>query len=326
MMTGEASIGRLRVPEDFGEVAGVELDYRVVGNGAPVVFLHGGILTSWFEPVMAEPVLANGYQLISYARSGYAGSSLPETPLTMMGQAACCLALVRHLDLSPVHLVGHSVGACIALQTVLESAAEVASLALLEPPVMSAATDPSATIAALRATAERWQKGDVAGALDAFMRGMVDPDYEEVLGRVLPDGRADALRGTPAFFTTDQHSVQSWKFGAADAARIKQPVLLVLGDRSALVNPIRRQVQDTLLSWMPHAEVLMVPGATHLLPLQKPAEIAAGLAAFYQSQRTAYRRLSQVVDANKPKGHLIVDLERGQPMSVGGGAADVYRN
>jgi pimeloyl-ACP methyl ester carboxylesterase len=139
----QISRGRFRIPEDGGEVAGVELDYTIAGKGDPVVFLHGGILTSWFEPLMAEPVLADLYQLISYHRPGYGTSSLPAEPLTVAGQAACCLALMRHLGLAKAHLVGHSIGGCIALQAALDAPDAVASLALLEPPVMAAVTDPS---------------------------------------------------------------------------------------------------------------------------------------------------------------------------------------
>ena len=47
------------------------------------------------------------------------------------------------------------------------------------------------------------------------------------------------------------------------------------------VNPIRSQVQGSLLGWLPNAESFMLPGATHLLPLQKPAELAKALVDFY---------------------------------------------
>lgn len=30
-----------------------------------------------------------------------------------------------------------------------------------------------------------WKQGDVAGAMDTFMRGIVDPDYEGVLDATL---------------------------------------------------------------------------------------------------------------------------------------------
>ena len=112
--------------------------------------------------------------------------------------------------------------------------------------------------------------------------GWSTPDYETELSRLLPAGAAESRRGADTFFGIDQPSVQAWKFSAADAARVRQPVLLVIGERSATINSIREQVQRSLLDWLPRAEPLIVTGATHLLSLQKPTEIAEALATFYR--------------------------------------------
>jgi len=257
------------------------LEYRVKGAGEPIVFLHGGILTDWFGPLADELSRTGSYQLVSYRRPGYGSSALPSQPITMAGQAECCLALMRHLGLGKAHLVGHSIGACIALQAALQEPAAVASVGLLEPPVMTATPDPSPALTVLRATASLWRDGDVASALDAFMRGIVDPDYERVLDRALGMWREDAMKGTDAFFQTDQPAIQGWRFGETEAARVRQPAILFLGENSTRVNAIREPVHKTLLSWLPNAEGHTMEGATHLLPLQQPAQIAAALTAFY---------------------------------------------
>ena len=62
-----------------------------------------------------------------------------------------------------------------------------------------------------------------------------------------------------------------WQFTKADASRITQPVLLVLGEKSVAAFPERR---DLLLAWLPSAEPVDVPGATHLLHLERPRETA----------------------------------------------------
>lgn len=275
---------RLRIPDGAGSVAGVELEYWVKGAGEPVVFLHGGVLTDWFGPLAEELTKTGSYQLVSYHRPGYGSSTLPPEPITMAGQAECCVALMRHLGLVKAHLVGHSIGACIALQAALQSPDAVASLGLLEPPVMTATTDPSPALTVLRATAALWKQGDVAGAMDTFMRGIVDPDYERVLDGALGTWREDALRGTDSFFQSDQPAVQAWRFEELEAARVRQPAILFLGENSTRVNAIREPVHRTLLSWLPNAEGHLLEGASHLLPLQEPARIAAALTAFYRSR------------------------------------------
>ncbi|HEY8738643.1 MAG TPA: alpha/beta hydrolase [Candidatus Dormibacteraeota bacterium] len=280
----QAPDGRLQISDDAASVAGVELEYWVKGAGEPVVFLHGGILTDWFGPLADELSRTGPYQLVSYHRPGYGSSTLPSEPITMAGQAECCLALMRHLGLGKAHLVGHSIGACIALQAALQEPEAVASLGLLEPPVMTATPDPSPALTVLRATAALWRQGDVAGAMDIFMRGIVDPDYERVLDGALGTWRENAVKGTDAFFQTDQPAVQAWRFEEPEAARVLQPVLLFLGENSTQVNAIREPVHRTLLSWLPNAEGLTVEGASHLLPLQEPAQISAALKAFYKTR------------------------------------------
>ena len=279
---------RLHIPNSAPSVGGVELEYWVKGAGEPVVFLHGGVLTDWFRPLADELSSAGGYRLVSYHRPGYGTSTLPSQPITMAGQADCCLALMRHLGLAKAHLVGHSIGACIALQAALQEPEAVASVALLEPPVMTATADPSPALTVLRATAAHWKQGDLAGAMDAFMRGIVDPDYERVLDRVLGMGwRDDALKGTDAFYQTDQPAVQAWRFEKAEAARVQQPAILFLGENSTRINAIREPIHMTLLSWLPNAEGHTLEGASHLLPLQVPARISALLTAFYNARIAA---------------------------------------
>ena len=143
---------RLRITDGAGSVAGVELEYWESGAGEPVVFLHGGILADWFGPLAEELSERGGYRLVSYHRPGYGTSAVLPQPITMAGQAECCLALMRHLGLVKAHLVGHSIGACIALQAALQEPEAVASLALLEPPVMTATTDPSPVLTVLSAS------------------------------------------------------------------------------------------------------------------------------------------------------------------------------
>ena len=39
-------------------LAGIELEYEVYGDGAPVVLIHPGIFAKWFDPLIRESSLA----------------------------------------------------------------------------------------------------------------------------------------------------------------------------------------------------------------------------------------------------------------------------
>jgi pimeloyl-ACP methyl ester carboxylesterase len=62
---------------------GVELEYATIGDGEPVLFVHGGVFADWFAPLVGEPALAGHYRLIAYHRVSLAGSSHPDGPVSV---------------------------------------------------------------------------------------------------------------------------------------------------------------------------------------------------------------------------------------------------
>ena len=83
------------------------------------------------------------------------------------------------------------------------------------------------------------------------------------------------------FFDHELPALQQWSFTREDASRITQPVLAVIGAKSAVSHPIWRERHDLLLSWLPNAEPFVLPDATHLLQIENSREMAEGLAAFF---------------------------------------------
>ena len=88
----------------------VDLYYEVQGRGAPVVLIHGWPLNgqSWEQQVIA--LVEAGYQAITYDRRGF-GRSTPSWEGHDYDTIAADLdALLAHLELSGVTLVGFSAG------------------------------------------------------------------------------------------------------------------------------------------------------------------------------------------------------------------------
>lgn len=263
---------------------GIELEYRTVGVGQPVVLVHAGVFADWFEPLIKEPSLSSGYCLLIYHRVGYAGSSHVPGPISIAQQAAQLRALMLSLGITRAHIVGHSSGGNIAMQLALDAPQTVRSLVLLEPavPVPSGAAPlrPGATSAI-----ELFRAGDKAGAVDAFMKTVAGPTYRAVLDRMLPGAFAQAVADADTFFGQELPAVREWKFGAQQAALIRQPALVVMGGRSHEVSPIWQQRQDLLLASLDNAEPFVLDGATHMLHLHNPRGLAERLAIFFARQR-----------------------------------------
>jgi pimeloyl-ACP methyl ester carboxylesterase len=76
-----------------------------------------------------------------------------------------------------------------------------------------------------------------------------------------------------------------WTFTPEDAARIKQPVLAVLGADSAKATglPFFDEGHGLLLEWLPQAKPFLLPHAAHSLQMENPHDMAIALADFLAS-------------------------------------------
>src|SRR5437868_11093465 len=89
---------------------GVRLHYEVMGEGPPLVFVHGmcGRGAVWAGQVQR---LADEFTCVSYDRRGHGSSSDAEAPHSVPLHGDDFAALVKGLGLPPVVLVGSSGGA-----------------------------------------------------------------------------------------------------------------------------------------------------------------------------------------------------------------------
>src|SRR5215218_10805149 len=74
------------------KVNGVELEFEVSGWGEPLLFISS-VLADGFTPLLSEPALADHYQLISYHRRGWGGSTQTPAPVCVADHAADAAAL-----------------------------------------------------------------------------------------------------------------------------------------------------------------------------------------------------------------------------------------
>jgi pimeloyl-ACP methyl ester carboxylesterase len=262
----------------------VEIEYTVRGRGPAVVLVHAGLFAGWFKPLLEEKALTKSYRVVSFHRVGYAGSSRIAGAVSIARQAQHVATLMRHLGIERAHVVGHSSGANIALQLALDAPQRVQSLALLEPALP--VSEGSERLLSTRQTVmapilESYRGGDKSAAVDGFMRMVSGPAYRTVLDRALPGEFARGVADADTFFQQELPAIMQWRLAREDAARIKQPALAVMGERSKEVSPIWEARHQQLLSWLPNAEGFVLPGATHLLQVQDPQGMAVALTRFF---------------------------------------------
>ena len=88
----------------------IEIHYEDHGSGQPVVLIHGYPLNGNSWERQERELLARGYRVISYDRRGFGRSSQPTVGYDYDTFAADLNALLEHLDLSDIVLVGFSMG------------------------------------------------------------------------------------------------------------------------------------------------------------------------------------------------------------------------
>ena len=259
-------------------IDGVALEYEDSGVGEPVVFIHGAFIADAFRPLLAEPALAERFRLISYHRRGHGGSAHVEGSVTIEDGAGDCLALLSFLGVPHAHVVGHSYGANVALQMALDAPDVVRTLGVLEAGLFVGESAPLYRKALLQAR-DRFAEVGARVAVDEFL-GMRWPAYRTHLDRVLPGAFEQAVADAATFFDAELPGGLDWQFEAAEARRIAQPALVVLGEESVALHPRFAETYRLLLEWLPEAEGFVLPGATHFLQMMSPRPLAEALSEF----------------------------------------------
>jgi non-heme chloroperoxidase len=91
--------------------AAIEIHYEDHGSGPPVVLIHGYPLNGNSFERQERALMAAGYRVITYDRRGFGRSSQPTVGYDYDTFAADLNALLEHLALDEVVLVGFSMGA-----------------------------------------------------------------------------------------------------------------------------------------------------------------------------------------------------------------------
>jgi pimeloyl-ACP methyl ester carboxylesterase len=264
---------------DRAVIDGIELEYEDIGVGEPVVFIHGALIADAFRPLLSEAALANRYRLVSYHRRGYVGSSdATGEPAGIADHADDCRRLMSHLGVRRAHVVGHSLGAAIGLQLALIAPELVCTLSLLEAGLIIGESAP-AYRQDLVGSMERYAEAGGNVAVHEFLVRRW-PAYQEELERALPGAFEQAVTNARTCYEADLPALLDWGFGEAEARRITQPALVVLGDTSVRLDPRFPETYRLLLDWLPDAEGVILPEVTHFLQMQHPGPTADALARF----------------------------------------------
>ena len=172
----------------------------------------------------------------------------------------------------PLDLIGHSLGATVALRIAVGAPHAIRSLTLIEPVLFAAAPGTAPGLPPEAFTAAQ------AGDMEAAARGFVDlwgaPGGFDALPLAV---RQAAVAQMPLVFDTDAALSEDahglLRPGGLEG--IEVPVLFISGETSP---PAIHRIAEALAQRLPDVGRAVVPGAGHMAPLTHPDEVAGLIA------------------------------------------------
>jgi pimeloyl-ACP methyl ester carboxylesterase len=167
------------------------------------------------------------------------------------------------------HLIGHSMGSLIALETAARHPQKVSALSLIGtaatmtvgPDLLQAA---EANDQAAIDMVTIWGLG-----YDAGLGGSLAP------GLWLHGGAERVLQHcAPGVLFSDLRACNTYQDALAAAAKVTVPTTFVLGEKD-MMTPAK--AGKTLAAAIPHARAVVLPGAGHMLMAERPDELLAAL-------------------------------------------------
>jgi pyruvate dehydrogenase E2 component (dihydrolipoamide acetyltransferase) len=199
------------------------------GSGDPVLFIHGfgADLTAW-QKLLTTIGFPNSMLAFNLPGHGASGEVAKPGFASLVDAVATSLKAAGHTKL---HLVGHSLGAAIAIALSARSGFEVLSLTLISPAGLGPTVDGSFVSGFLAAKSE--------AALTAQMQRLVHDSASlpaAVVRVTLESRKTGNVAASQAFIAEGIFEGSTQLFSVkAELARFQKPARVILGKRDAII-------------------------------------------------------------------------------------------
>ena len=261
---------RHQAPHNLVYIDGTRLHYRLVGEGPPVMLVHGNMVDGAdFEASGLVDRLARRHQVLVIDRPGFGHSDRPRgVAWTPARQARLLHLAAQTLHVHRPVVVGHSLGTQVAMAMALQDPGSVAGLVLVGgyywPSLrldrwmaLPAAVPVLGDV--LRYTTAAWT---ARATLDMAIRAMFAPaPVPERFRELLP--REMLLRPLQQRSAAEdgRHMVPQARALRKQYGRLRTPLTLIAGAEDHIVSP--RQ-SERLHHQLPHSRLRLLAGVGHM--------------------------------------------------------------
>jgi pimeloyl-ACP methyl ester carboxylesterase len=236
------------------------------GSGAPVVLVHGvGMGQAAWAPQVRD--LARDFDVLVYDMWGHGKSTLPGGPLDLNDYAQQLVDLLDHLGLPSVHVIGHSMGASVALEFALGFPSRCKGVVAMNAVFSRTHQQSRAVEQRAEELLTHSSQGNVDDTMRRWFGDPMNPQYCEaehlsrkLLAEVNPVGYARAYK---VFATADLQHVSRLPV-------LEVPVLFFTGALDPNSTPAMSQAMSEIA---PHGQVHVLVGQRHMMSFTVPEQV-----------------------------------------------------
>jgi pimeloyl-ACP methyl ester carboxylesterase len=239
----------------YAEVNGIRLYYEIHGRGEPLLLMHGGLGFSDSLYGLIPP-LSKHYMVIAPDSRGQGRSGDGAGPLTYDAMIDDMAALLEKLGISKAYVAGWSDGGIIAIGLAVKYPRLVRAIAPIGANVRPDGLEPASIEEIRRASPD---SGDQMAVRLAYK--LIAP---------VPAHWPELFRKVNQMWLTQPN------FSDDDLRRITCPALVMAGQRDEILDAHTRLIA----SLIPGSRLVIVPGTSHELPMEKPGVVVDAIVDF----------------------------------------------
>ena len=248
---------------------GGQIYYESVGEGTPVVLLHGHTLDLRMWDPQVQPLLDAGYRVIRPEMRGY-GHSSKQVPGQQFTHLDDMMTVLDSLHLDKVHVVGLSMGSFVASEMVAMHADRLLTATLASGNIRNM-PGPSTPFDSLElARKDSVIAANVALGIDRWKADWID--------RLVKGGgsNSESIRASVTAQVNDWDGWQLFNremrnyygYEAWDTLRARQPQLPVL-----ILSGIKEgKGKNPMLQYLPNSRQVIIDDCGHMSNMEKPDE------------------------------------------------------
>lgn len=240
---------------------GVQLYYETYGSGDPLLLVHGNGLSIGSMAAQIE-FFKTHRKVIAMDSRDHGKSADSDTPITYEKMTDDLGALIDHLALGPVDVLGWSDGGIEALLLGIRHPAQVRKLVS-----MAANLNPG--------------RNAIDEEVDGFVKQMLAEMPEAV--RATPDGKR-AIKVT-TMLLKEPH------IDPGTLAKVSAPTLVLAADHDL----IRLEHIVEIYTHLPNAQLEIFPDSTHMVPFDNPAVFNAAVERFLATPFVKKDRMAETM-------------------------------